>query len=99
MSKRIAKRERTTVIYFNEQEQIIHIQTHNTSLKRRLLSYSKTYPEVCKLVSNSTGDLSFEMPKARFCFRLTAPYSITRRTIASENAKKNGLHSRKELKQ
>ena len=45
----LTKQEKTTDIWFDEKDSLIHIRTHNTDLKKRLLAYSRKYPAVCKL--------------------------------------------------
>ena len=35
----LTKREKTTDIWFDEKDPLIHIRTHNTALKKRLLAY------------------------------------------------------------
>ena len=35
----LTKREKTTDIWFDEKDPLIHIRTHNTALKKRLLDY------------------------------------------------------------
>ena len=40
----LTKREKTTDIWFDEKDPLIHIRTHNTALKKRLLAYSRRYP-------------------------------------------------------
>lgn len=92
MKTGLKKRQKVTEIYFDEQDPIIHIYTHNTSLKNRLTSYAKRFPELCKLNDDDEqGGQRFEIEKARFCFRLTAPYSDERRKAASEVAKTKKL--------
>ena len=90
----LMKQEKTTDIWFDEKDPLIHIRTHNTALKKRLLAYSRKYPAVCKLTGYDpdTGCMEFEIRKGRFSFRLTAPYSKERRQKASERAKLNGFY-------
>ena len=85
----LTKKQKTTVIYFDEHSRIIEEQTHNTDLKNRLTAYSRKHPAVCKLtdVDPDTGCKEFEIEKGRFSFRLTAPYREERRRAASEAAK------------
>ena len=85
----LTKQEKTTDIWFDEKDPLIHIHTHNTDLKKRLLAYSRKYPAVCKLtdVDPDTGCKEFEIEKGRFSFRLTAPYSEERKRAANEAAK------------
>ena len=35
----LTKQEKTTDIWFDEKDPLIHIRTHNTDLKKRLLAY------------------------------------------------------------
>ena len=82
----LTKQEKTTDIYFDEKDPVIYIRTHNTDLKKRLLAYSRRYPENCKQTDTDpeTGCMEFEVEKGRFSFRLTAPYSEERRQVASD---------------
>ena len=77
------KNEKTTEIYFDETPTPIVIRTHNTALKKRLLSYSEKFPDLCKLTDDDElGYLSFEIDKDRFAIRLTAPYTDERKAMA-----------------
>lgn len=88
----LTKREKTTVIYFDEYGSMIEVQTHNTDLKKRLIVFAKEYPECCRQIDDDEqGGLTFQIEKVRLSFRLTAPYSEERKQAASEWAKKNGL--------
>ena len=66
----LTKQEKTTDIWFDEKDSLIHIRTHNTDLKKRLLAYSRKYPAVCKLTGYDpeTGCKEFEIEKGRFLF-------------------------------
>ena len=77
----LTKQEKTTDIWFDEKDTLIHIRTHNTDLKNRLTAYSRRYPAICKLTDEDaeTGCMEFEIRKGRFSFRLTAPYNEERR--------------------
>ena len=44
----LTKQEKTTDIWFDEKDPLIHIRTHNTDLKKRLLAYSRRYPAICQ---------------------------------------------------
>ena len=44
----LTKRQKTTVIYFNEHSRLIEVQTHNTDLKKRLTSFAAKYPQCCR---------------------------------------------------
>ena len=85
----LTKQEKTTDIWFDEKDPLIHIRTHNTDLKKRLLAYSRRYPTICQQTDADpeTGCMEFDIEKGRFSFRLTAPYSEERRRAASEAAK------------
>ena len=85
----LTKQEKTTDIWFDEKDPLIHIRTHNTALKKRLLAYSRRYPAICRQTDTDpdTGCMEFDIAKGRFSFRLTAPYSEKRRRAASEAAK------------
>ena len=96
MKTGLTKNQKTTEIWFDEKETLIHIRTHNTDLKNRLTVYAVQYPgECCQTDADpDTGCMEFVIRKGRFSFRLTAPYSEERRQAASELAKKNGLKGR-----
>ena len=88
----LTKKQKTTVIYFDEASDMIEVQTHNTGLKRRLWDFAQKHPKCCRQTDDDEqGGLTFEIEKGRFSFRLTAPYSEERRQAASEWAKKNGI--------
>ena len=77
------KNEKTTEIYFDETPAAVVIRTHNTALKKRLLTYAEKHPELCRLTDDDElGCLSFEIDKDRFSIRLTAPYTEERRQLA-----------------
>ena len=90
MKTGLKKQEKTTDIWFDEKDPLIHIRTHNTALKKRLLAYSRRYPAICRQTDTDpdTGCMEFEIRKGRFSFRLTAPYSEERRERARQYAKK-----------
>ena len=89
----LTKKQKTTVIYFDEHSRIIEVQTHNTDLKKRLTAFAAKYPQCCRQTDDDEqGGLTFEIEKGRLSFRLTAPYSAERRRVASEAAKKNSVN-------
>ena len=94
MKTGLTKQEKTTDIWFDEKDPLIHIRTHNTDLKKRLLAYSRRYPAICQQTDADpkTGCMEFDIEKGRFSFRLTAPYNEERRQAASKAAKKCGVH-------
>ena len=87
----LTKQEKTTDIWFDEKDPLIHIRTHNTALKNRLTAYAAAYPGECSQTDADpdTGCMEFEIRKGRFSFRLTAPYSEEWRNAASKAAKKH----------
>ena len=92
----LTKQEKTTDIWFDEKDPLIHIRTHNTNLKRRLAAYAEQYPdECCKTDTDpETGCMEFDVAKGRFSFRLTAPYSEERREAARRYARENNAADR-----
>ena len=81
----LTKKQKTTVIYFDEHSRIIEVQTHNTDLKRRLTTFAAKYPQCCRQIDDDEqGGLTFEIEKGRLSFRLTVPYSEERKQAASE---------------
>ena len=97
MKTGLKKSQKTTEIYFDEKDPLIHIRTHNTDLKNRLSDYAVKYPEQCRCIyaDRETGCMEFDIQKGRFSFRLTAPYSEQRRKAESEAAKKNSVNRKK----
>ena len=92
MKTGLTKRQKTTAIFFDEYNNMIEVQTHNTDLKRRLSAFAAKHPQCCRQTDDDEqGGLTFEIEKGRLSFRLTAPYSEERRSAASEWAKKNGF--------
>ena len=91
----LTKKQKTTVIYFDEYGGMIEVQTHNTDLKKRLTAFAAKYPQCCRQTDDDEqGGLTFDIEKGRLSFRLTAPYSEERRRAASEQAKQNGVHKK-----
>lgn len=84
----LTKKQKTTVIYFDEYGGMIEVQTHNTDLKKRLTAFAAKYPQCCRQTDDDEqGELTFEIEKGRLSFRLTAPYSKERKQAASDYAK------------
>ena len=91
----LTKKQKTTMIYFDEQSRIIEVQTHNTDLKKRLTAFAAKHPQCCRQTdADEQGGLTFEIEKGRLSFRLTAPYSEEWRRAASEQAKQNDVHKK-----
>ena len=96
MKTGLTKSQKTTEIFFDEKDTMIHIRTHNTDLKNRLTDYAELHPNECRCTyaDSDTGCMEFDIRKGRLSFRLTAPYSKERRKAASEAAKKNSLNKK-----
>lgn len=89
------RKQKITEFFFNEQDSTVEVYTHNTNLKKRLLTYAQTYPHLCQLTEeDENGGLRFEIDKRRISIRLTAPYSEERRTAASERGKRSRFGTR-----
>ena len=91
----LTKQEKTTDIWFDEKDPLIHIRTHNTDLKKRLAAYAGQHPAECRQLDADpdTGCMEFEIHKGRFSFRLTAPFREERRRATSVHAKRNGIRA------
>ncbi len=59
----LTKQEKTTDIWFDEKDPLIHIRTHNTDLKKRLLAYSRRYPAICQQTDTDPDCMGFEIAK------------------------------------
>ena len=82
------RKQKITEFFFNEQDSLAEVFTHNTDLKKRLLTYAQTYPHLCQLTEeDENGGLRFEINKHRISIRLTAPYTLERKNAASLFAK------------
>lgn len=93
MKTGLTKIQKTTEIWFNEKEEMIHVRTHNTDLKKRLTAYIEKFPSEFRLLDDDPefGCKELEIANGRLSFRLTESYSDERRVRASEYAKENGL--------
>ena len=91
MKTGLTKKQKTTVIYFDEDSPMIEVCTYNTDLKNRLTTFAGLYPHECKLIDDDEqGCKTFEVKKGRFGFKLTAPYSEERcKKAAGELAKRH----------
>ena len=88
----LTKKQKVTEVYYNAKDPIAEVYTHDTKLKKRLLTYAAKFPELCQQTDDDEqGGLTFEIEKGRLSFRLTAPYSADRRKAASDYAKENGM--------
>ena len=92
MKTGLTKKQKVTEVFCNAKDPAAEIYTHDTKLKKRLLSYAAKYPELCKQADDDgQGGLWFEIAKERISIRLTAPYSQERREVASKPAKENNI--------
>ena len=90
MKTGLTKKQKVTEVYFDERGDIAEIHTHNTELKKRLATYAKKYPTLCKQTDdNEQGGLRYEIDRHRISIHLVPPYSKERRKAASEYAKQN----------
>ena len=86
------RKQKITEFFFNEQDSTAEVYTHNTELKKRLLTYAQTYPHLCQLTEeDEDGGLRFEIDKRRIGLRLTAPYSEERREASRKRGKASGF--------
>ena len=91
----LTKKQKTTVIYFDEHSRIIEEQTHKTDLKKRLTAFAAKHPQCCRQTGDDEqGGLTFEIEKGRLSFRLTVPYSEERRKAASKRAEIDGINGK-----
>ena len=93
MKTGLTKKQKVTELYFNENDAITEVYTHNTELKKRLLAYAAQFPELCQQTDNDEqGGLRFDIDKCRISIRLTAPYSEERRAKARSFAKAHQIN-------
>ena len=94
MKKIPKKKRKVTELYFNEYDGTAEIYTYNTKLKKRLIAYAATYPDLCQQIEDDeNGGLRFEIDKHRVSIRLTVPYSSERITASSQRAKARYIRS------
>ena len=73
----LTKKQKTTVIYFDEHSRIIEVQIHNTDLKKRLTAFAAKHPQCCRQTDDDEqGGLTFEIEKGRLSFRLKCHFHI-----------------------
>lgn len=88
MKTGLTKKQKVTEVFYNAKDPAAEIYTHDTKLKKQLLSYAAKYPELCRQTDDDgQGGLWFEIDKRRISIRLTAQYSEERRKKSSEYAK------------
>ena len=76
----LTKQEKTTDIWIDEKDPLIHIRTHNTDLKNRLTAYAAAHPGECRQTDADpeTGCMEFETRKGRLSFRPQSRLAIPR---------------------
>ena len=70
MKTGLTKKQKVTELYFNENDAITEVYTHNTELKKRLLAYAAKYPELCQQTDDGQNRLCFEISKVGISIRL-----------------------------
>ena len=92
MKTGLTKKQKVTELYYNAKGPLAEIYTHDTGLKKRLLSYAAQYSELCQQTDDDDqGGLRFEIDKSRVSIRLTAPYSDSRKEKLARDARKENL--------
>ena len=95
MRTRLTKKQKTTVIYFDEYGSLIEVQTHNTDLKKRLVAFAAKYPQCCRQTDDDEqGGLTFEIEKGRLSFRRTALYIRPAQEKESEKQLEDAMHEK-----
>ena len=88
----LTKKQKVTKVYYNAKDPTAEVYTHDTKLKKRLLTYAARFPELCQQTDDDEqGGLRFEIDKSRISIRLTAPYSEERRISLKSTAKTKNL--------
>ena len=80
----LTKQEKTTDIWFDEKDPLIHIRTHNTDLKKQACRLCQTaHPDQCRQTDADpdTGCMEFEIRKGALLFPSDRP--IQRGTAGS----------------
>ena len=92
MKTGLTKKRKVTELYYNAKDPMAEIHTHDTGLKKRLLSYAAKHPGLCKQTDDDEqGGLWFEIDKRRISIRLTVPYSDSRKEKLARDARKENL--------
>ena len=95
----LTKKQKVTEVYYNAKDPIAEVYTHDTKLKKRLLEYAAKFPELCQQTDDGEqGGLRFEIDKSRTSIRLTALYSDERREQYRDQAKKNSIVLKNNIK-
>jgi hypothetical protein len=74
----LTKKQKTTVIYFDEHSRIIEVADPQHRPQKAADSICEEHPQCCRQTDDDEqGGLTFEIEKGRLSFRLTAPYRGT----------------------
>ena len=77
MKTGLTKKQKVTEVYYNAKDPTAEVYTHDTKLKKRLLTYASQFPALCQQTDgDEQGGLRFEIDKSRISIQLTAPYSV-----------------------
>ena len=76
------KKNRESIISFNERDDRVEVITYNTSLIKRLTELHNNHPDCCEITCADTeiGRYEFSVSKHNFTFRIMNPYTKERRT-------------------
>ena len=61
----LTKQEKTTDIWFDEKNPLIHIRTHNTDLKNRLTAYAVAHPTSAARSTQTRKRAAWSLKSAR----------------------------------
>ena len=75
------KKDRESLISFNERDDRVEVITYNTSLINRLTELHAKHPDCCTITCADTGigRYEFSVSKHNFTFRVMNPYTRERR--------------------
>ena len=92
----LPKQKKTTDIWFDEKDPLIHIRTHNTDLKKRLAAYAEQHPDVCRQTDADpeTGCMEFDIEKGPLLFPSDRPIQRGRREAARRYARESNAADR-----
>ena len=78
---KLTKRQKETLITFNEKDDRIEVLTQNRKLVKKLTELSDAYPDCCAMTyaDKEIGRYEFSVSKNCFSFRVAKPYSRERK--------------------
>ena len=86
---KLTKRDKETVVLYNEAQSTASVYTHDPKLKEKLKQLSEKYPkQMIMEKTEQNGGMTYTIPKK--CVLIREPYSEERRKAASERAKTAG---------